>query len=67
MTYEAFQNHIMKLVVKSADDIGVEFSNDTEKGLYTARCSNGIRFFGNSSNLKLTARWDHNHQAQFSV
>lgn len=66
MKFEDFKRHINSFVGKSKSNISVRFENDTDKGVYIARCSDGTRFFGNSGSLKLTVCWA-SHKAQVPV
>ena len=66
MTYQEFQQGILNAIKNAGNSVGVRFYNDKEKGKYTAICSDGVRFTGNSTSFKVTVRWA-SHQAQFEL
>lgn len=63
MSYEAFCKGTQALATDTNPIIGTH--NDTEKGKFIARYSDGTTIVGNPSSFKLTVRWNHNqHQAR---
>ena len=64
MSYEVFQSKI-KGLVSQIEGMSVKFLRDTEHNKHCAVCSDGTRFFGNPSSLRITAQWGTGHQAVF--
>lgn len=64
MSYSRFCEHIRDLLLKIDGGVGsVDISRDEDKGLYSARFSDGTVITGNPVSLKLTVRWASGHQA----
>lgn len=62
MSFEAFCKGTQALATETNALISTR--NDTEKGKYIARYSDGTVIVGNPSSFRLTVRWNQNqHQA----
>lgn len=66
MKYQNFVDSVVEFAAKSGENVTVKFENDIEAGKFIGLVSNGVRFFANSSSLKITVRWGNGHQAQFN-
>ncbi len=67
MSFDSFKQKVTALIVRAGGDIGVRFSNDTEKGRFSANCSDGTTIIGSPSSLKVTVRFGSGHQAMATI
>lgn len=67
MSYKDFQNRVNALIKRAGGGIDVGFSNDTEKGIYYATCSDDTVIVGNSQNLKVTVNFGSGHKALATI
>ena len=63
MSYEAFKEKVLCVIRKAGNDISVRFSNDTDIGRYSAKCSDGTTITGNSVNKCVAVLFGSGHQA----
>lgn len=63
MSYSAFQSHVKALIAKAGGNIKVRFSNDEEKGIYTADFSDDCQIIGSASCLRVKVIWGSGHAA----
>ena len=64
MSFSSFVSHVLALIERAGGGISVKFSEE-DNGKFIAYCSDGTQIIGNSTSLKLTARFGSDHQAQF--
>lgn len=67
MSFEEFKTKIANLIKVSAEKVIVNFDNDTERGLYTARVSNGVIITAHPSGLRMSVSYGDGHLMQASV
>lgn len=72
MSYQDFVDGITEIAAKSGENVSIMFDIETEDNAqecvkYTGIASNGVRFIGNSSSIKVTAQWGTDHEAQFTL
>lgn len=67
MSYESFKAKVQILLSRIGQSSSVQFSNDEEKGKYSAKCSDNVTIIGNSSSLKVTVKWGSGHTAMANI
>jgi hypothetical protein len=67
MGYDDFQKGIANLIQRAGGNIRVRFFNDTEKGKYIAKFSDGTTVVGRPSSLKVTVSYGSGHQAMTTI
>ncbi len=65
MTFEVFQDRVLKLLAKVGGNFKVAFQS--EDGRHYARVSDGTTIIGNSDRLKVTVKWGSGHTAMATI
>lgn len=67
MSYESFKAKVQALLGRVGQGSSVQFSNDEEKGKFSAKCSDGVTIIGCSTSLKITVKWGSGHTAMATI
>lgn len=67
MSFDIFRTKVNALIQKAGGGISVRFANDTEKGRFSAHCSDGTTITSNPSSHKITVLFGSGHQAMAEV